>query len=304
MEALTAESENQKLIYEKGVLYPDVPFPEYCKAEGINSHGLMDIDRSPAHFYEAKFNKVEDEGSKAMQLGRLLHLAILEPKLFAERCVYEPVFEGPTKDGRMSTQSAAAREKKAQWYMNLHAEAVVVPQDQIEKLLGMAKKVTQHPRAMKLLEDGVREGTLFWDDQETGELCKGRWDFLTTKKHIVDFKTSNDARFEPFWRQIKKLHYDLQAAHYLSGAKQTKIASPDVYVFLVVENKPPYEIAIYPAGMSILAYGERKRERTMRLYAKCKKENKWPGYNPDARTIEYPDYIMEQETFENDEEEV
>lgn len=300
MEALTNELGDKASGYERNKLIPDIPFVDYAKAEGMNSSGIKEMLRSAAHFYEFKVNRAEEKVSKALQLGRLVHLGVLEPKLFKQRCVVEPVFEGLTKDGRMSTQSAAARQKKNEWYLGLDKEAIVIPQDQLDQLTGMVAKLLKHPRAMKLLEDGLRESTMFWNDTETGELCKMRPDFVTSKGHMVDLKTTRDARESYFSKDIYNLRYHVQAAHYCAGARATGVCNPDYFIFLAIESEPPYEIAIYPAGTSVLGVGDQWRSNAMKLYTKCKRENKWPGYNPDARVIELPTWA---EAVDPDEEE-
>lgn len=291
MESNTSENLATPVKYDLNRLIENVPFEEYRRADGINSHGLMDVLRSPAHYYEARYNKIEKKESEALQFGKLFHYAILEPEYFQKNYVIQPKFDKRTKIGKEAFQL---------WLNTVNPKNIIVPEDMVDQLTAMANKVLKHPRARKLLERGVRETTMFWNDRETGELCKMRPDFVTEKGHMVDIKTSKDAREEYFRRDIVKHNYHIQAAHYLAGARETGVCNPDTFVFVVIEKDPPYEIAIYPAGTSVLGIGDQWRSKAMRVYSKCRQTNKWPGYNPDARTIELPQWV---EAVDPDEEE-
>lgn len=299
MEPRSSEQSTAIPPIEMNKLIPSVPFEIYKQSEGINASGLKEILRSPAHYFEHRFNRVDEKETPALLFGKLFHFAVLEPKLFQDNYVVEPIFEGLTLKGEMSTQSKAAKEKRVEWFMGLKKGAIVVPKEFSEKLLRMAQKILSHKIASKILAEGVRETTLWWIDPETGVLCKGRPDFISEKWGLIDLKTTMDARQDAFLRDIRKYDYDLQVGHYCAGARATQVCRSDVFTFIVIEKDPPYEIAVYPAGASILARGERQREKATKLFAECKRTNIWPGYNHEARVIEHPDWLMSNELYED-----
>lgn len=301
MEPKTEEQSAKALEFEKNKLLENVDFDVYCKADGINSHGLMDVLRSPAHYYEHRYNRVHEKDTDSLLYGRLFHLAILEPVLFRERCMIEPVFTGKTLKGEWSEQSKEAKEKKKAWHADLPQGTIVVPSKWVDPLTRMANKILAHPRARKLLEEGVRETTMFWNDTDTGELCKMRPDFVTAKGDMIDLKTAKDARDHKFRKQIENYRYDLQAAHYLAGARATGVCRSDSFTFLVIEKDPPYEIAIYPAGASVLGVGDQWRTKAMKTFVECTKSGRWPGYNPNARVIEHSHWAEIPDDDEDDE---
>jgi hypothetical protein len=290
MEPLTSQQSHNKPIFEIGKLHENVPFQTYADSDGINSHGLMDILRSPAHYYEHKFNRVEEKDTDALRFGRLFHYAVLEPHLFRERAIIEPVFQGRTKAGQLTTSKNATevKQKRDEWFQALPEGAIVVPNEWLDQLTGMANKIMTHKLTKNLLREGVRETTLYWHDDETGELCKSRPDFISSQGHIVDLKTSMDARENYFARDILKHSYHIQSSHYLNGARITNTARSDSFIFLVIEKTPPFEIAVYPCGASVLGVGDQWRSKAMRIYSRCRKTNKWPGYNHEAKVIELP----------------
>ncbi len=74
----------------------------------------------------------------------------------------------------------------------------------------------------------------------------------------------------------------------MNGARITNAARSDSFIFLVIEKDPPYEIAVYPSGTSVLGVGDQWRSKAMSIYANCKKKHYWPGYNHEAKVIELP----------------
>jgi PDDEXK-like domain of unknown function (DUF3799) len=291
MEAQTSEQTSvlPPIAFDK--LIEGVSYQTYADSDGINASGLKDILRSPAHFYEHRFNRVEEKETPALLFGKLLHYAVLEPTLFKQKYVVQPKFDRRTKIGKDGYEK---------WMVELKPDAIIVPEDYVEKLVKMSDKIIHHPKASKLLATGVRETTLWWTDPVTGEVCKSRPDFVSEKFGIIDLKTTTDARYEAFQYQIRKLQYHVQAAHYLYGARCTGVCRSDAFTFIAIEKDPPYEMAVWPAGASILAHGEREREKAMAKFAQCKKTKVWPGYNPDARLIEFPDWFMANELYEEE----
>lgn len=279
MEPQTNQQESKQDKFELNKLIPNIPFSVYAKSDGMNSSGIKDILRSPAHFYQRKFEHVQTKETEALQFGKLLHYAVLEPELFKKHYIVQP---------KMDKRTAAGKSEYELFKAKLLPDAIVVPEEMVHGIKTMTDKILNHKIASKLMERGVRETTLFWEDRETKELCKMRPDFISAKGYIVDLKTSKDARLESFQRDIMKYLYHIQAAHYCEGARVAGVCRPDAFIFLVIEKDPPYEIAIYPAGASVLGVGDQWRSKAMGIYSRCKKRNVWPGYNHEARTIELP----------------
>jgi exodeoxyribonuclease VIII len=267
-----------------GILHPDVPFADYLRADGINATGLKKILRSPAH-YRASLTE-PDEPTESLEFGTLLHTIVLEPDAFEARAVVQ------RKYGR----SKAEKEALAEWEASLAPDAIVVSEVWADKLRTMRDRVYENPHARRLLERGVREGTFWWEDPETGLLCKGRPDFVSATGILVDLKTAADACREAFQRALWSYRYDVQAAHYCAGAEATKIARADAYAFMVIEKEPPYAMAIYTCDKaepgqvdwSVLGLGGAWRREAMRIYQQCTESGTWPGYQLKPEPITMP----------------
>lgn len=297
LEAKTTEL-GARGAYPLNELIEGLSFEDYCKADGINSHGLMDVLRSPAHFYERRFRKTPEKETEAKLFGTLVHKAVLEPEEFLRRHVVEPVFEGLTQNGEMSTRSKSALEKRAKWRKELAPGAIVLPDKHVDNLTSISERILAHPTLKNLLRDGVREITLFWIDPVTGLRCKARFDFISKLRHIVDLKTTVDARPRPFSRQIWNYNTHIQVAHYLQAAKVTGLCNPEIFVFVALEKEAPWEIGLYTAGASIREVGDGWWRRAMRTYAECVRTSLWTGYSPKAAALELPVYAEQVDPFE------
>jgi len=278
MEPTTAEQSQEKIEFPKGQLIESVPFQTYADSEGINAGGLKEVLRSPAHYYAARYEKVERKETPALQLGKLFHYAVLEAELFREKYVVQPKCDMRTNAGKL---------QMAEWKETIKPDAIIVPEQFVATLTGMAESILKHPISKTLLAKGVRETTIFWDDKKTGELCKARPDFITHEGYCLDLKTVEDARWGGFKHSIKKYMYHLQASHYLQAGRETKQYDPKVYFWLCIEKVPPYGVINYQMGEQCLERGDEFREQAMRIYAECKKKNVWPTYDFKAQVAEF-----------------
>jgi exodeoxyribonuclease VIII len=95
---------------------------------------------------------------------------------FQKNFIIEPKFDKRTKQGK---------EDHAKFQADLKPGAIIVPEKMAEPLTGMLKSMLTHKYTKNLFQTGRRENCLFWNDPDTGELCKARFDFITSKGHGV-----------------------------------------------------------------------------------------------------------------------
>lgn len=270
-------------------LVEGISFEEYANAEGMNSSGIKEIlEFSPAHFYEHKFNKQPEEKTDALQFGKLFHFAVLEPEKFKANYVVVPKVDRRTKLGKESHQK---------FIDALKSDAIQVPEEDLPHLTKMCEKLMNHPRASKILSHGLNEATMWWNDRETGELCKMRADFVSPAIGVVDLKTSRDAHPDRFYRDVEKYWYHVQAAHYIEGGRVTKTFRTDSFTFIVIEKKPPYAISVLVCADSMIQSGDRWRSKAMQIYAKCRRTGVWDAYGNNARVIEMRKNYESRDSF-------
>jgi exodeoxyribonuclease VIII len=242
----------------------------------VSKSWLDRLDRSPAHL-RAYLDGYRPD-SPAMALGRLTHVAILEPDLLDELFV--------TKPADINRRTNAGKAEFADWE-RANAHKSIVTADQLELARAMRDSVRRNKAARALLTGGDPEETVVWRNLETGELCKARADWLR-ENVIVDVKTTQDARPEAFARSIANFRYDRQVGHYSDGFNLDK------FVFVVVESMPPHGVAVYAADSVMHRIGREARDENLRVYAECKATDNWPGYPDVISEIQLPSWAMKQ----------
>ena len=101
---------------------------------------------------------------------------------------------------------------------------------------------------------------------------------------IVDLKSCNSADTDSFTKECLRLGYDVQAAMYSEGV-QTKYPGEYVFMFIAVEKNPPYAVNIMEMDKLVVDYGYVRFRELLDLYAECKKNNDWYGFNGTQNII-------------------
>ena len=131
------------------------------------------------------------------------------------------------------------------------------------------------------------EASVFW--REAGVACRARPDLWAWRRMesplIVHYKTTgmtlNGGMLSRF---AAGQGWDVTAAHYGAGVKALTGREPEQY-FAVQETAPPYLALVCKPKEAALAIGKMQRDRAMRTWARCLRENHWPGHI--NRTIEF-----------------
>ena len=241
---------------------------EYREAEGVSRSDLFKIARSPLHFKFAMDNPPEQ--SKALLFGIALHSYILEQEAFNEEYAVIPQCDRRTKEGK-NTYANFIAENEGKFF---------VTTDDMEMITAMSKSINNVPIARKLLE-GLHEQSFFWTDELTGEKCKCRPDILMEiggMTIIADIKTCESAETETFMRKAIDYGYDLQAAMYCEGVKQST-GKECSFVFIAVEKSEPYAVNVMQADKLMMLRGTDKFREYIGTYHYCKANDDWFGYN-------------------------
>jgi hypothetical protein len=252
----------------------NVPFSEYLAIRAISAHGLMLIDRSPAH-YRASI-EAPREASPAQALGTLTHLAVLEWPEYQRRVRVAPDVDRRTKAGKEADQ--AFRDALAET-----PDAIIATHDQDRLARSMREAVMAQPYARALLEHGQPEVTLEWE--ANGIRCKARPDWVCDGHPvIVDLKTARDASAHEFARAAGNYQYHLQSAWY-SDAAQICGLGERAFVFIAVEPDPPHGVALYQMDEEAMEAGRRRYERALATYRDCVETGEWPSYPREIQPL-------------------
>lgn len=265
-----------------------------------NAGGLKIIhNRTPKHFHYWATNPEYDKRTKALEFGRALHCATLEPAVFEKTyCVLpENALQRPTAamlnayaKGTAGDSSKERCEYWARWEAE-NAGLITLSAEDFDRVRRMGDSMRSTPETAGLLTGGHREATLRWVDEETGVACKARVDNFEPHEWMMDIKSCVD-NGEAFARASASYGYDLQAAHYTDGAHACGV-SVDYFVLLACESEPPYDCIPYYFGPKEQERGRAMRERAIRTQAECLRTGVWPGRSRAPLTmLTYPTWAF------------
>lgn len=278
---LKLELTDSASLVRAGII-PGIPIEEYHRHASVSKSQLDQFAKSPAH-YLASLTTPRKE-TPAMRIGSIFHGMVLEPERV--KVAVAPVCDKRTKDGKATWAAFCAE----------HAGAEIVTADEGEMLNGMAESIRKHPAASPLLSGpGIVEGSTFWFDERSGELCRCRPDkYRQDLGIIVDLKTTEDASPEGFARSIWKYAYHRQAALYMDGVEA---ATGDIikgFVFVAVEKSAPYAVGVYRLDMQGEEAGRVSYQSLLLDLADCKASHKFPAYSSRIETISLPAYAVKE----------
>ncbi len=259
---------------------------EYHARPEVSKSGLDLVHRSPLHYWNRYLNpdREPEAPTDAMVLGSALHTRVLEPHLFDDEYAVAPHCDRRTKEGKMIW---ADFEQEA-------AGKVLLKADDALRITAMADAVARHKAAKFLLTmPGKAEQSYFWTDVETGEECKCRPDWHSADgKIIVDVKTTEDASPGKFLRSsVLGWRYHVQAAFYMQG-----LPSAEVFLFVTVEKKAPYAVAVYSLPQKLIDRGLQEAHADLALIASCRAANHWPSYSEEIEELALPRWLDDPAT--------
>lgn len=266
--------------------YKGVPFDEYAAWDAVNSHILVGFARgTPAHVRHELLNGGAEPTSR-LELGWLLHLAVLEPGRFDSEIVVPPKVDRRTKVGKETWERFQAA----------NVGKGFVDADTRQKVLRMRAALQQHPSAGEFLKSaGANEVSLVWEEPEVGVICKARIDrvgMIGAWPIVGDVKSARSAARRGFERAIYDYGYHIQAQHYLAGLQRLAPIREGQpfrrFCFFVVESEAPHCVAVYELDESALVAAEQDRQRFLKTWRQCVETGVWPAYPDGVDLISLP----------------
>lgn len=227
--------------------------------------------------------------NKSMQFGTLCHLAILEPEVFKKKLVMAPKFDMRTKIGK---------EGKMLFDLECPVDAVVLNEEEYDDLMGVIQAVLNHEEARNIFKEGVTEISGYFRDEKTGILIRIRPDFLSTREDLsmfIDLKTTRDSSYDGFQKQINSLKYHMQLALYRKGIFAITGNMPSICGWTAVENKKPYEVALYTADEAMIEIGDRWCRYALDRLHKCIVEKNFPQRQVSVENMAPSSWMISQE---------
>lgn len=275
---------DRKPIAAPGI-YSGVPIDAYhsgtiCDGPSVSSSGLRTIFKeSPAHYWVSSPlnpDRIDDEESAALLLGRAAHHLLLGEDAFSTLFVMRP-----EKWDSWRTNDAKA------WKTEQEAagRTCLLP-SQIEAIRGMARSLSRHPLIDAGILSGDIETSLFWRDEETGVWLKSRPDAIPNSSgDFSDLKTTVSVRTEAIERTLADYGYAQQASLMADGVAAITGKPMTSFSLVFVEKLPPHCVRVVTLKDADLERGRKQNRAALRIFARCLEENRWPG--PGGQDAEY-----------------
>ena len=138
-------------------VYLSIPNDDYHADPAISSTGIKQLLRSPAEYWwnsPLNIHRESEPETPAKKFGQAYHTMILEPQKFH----YEVL------KGQKSTTKAGC-----------------LGEEEYERIVDMAESINRVPEHAQLFKNGYPEVSVFWRDEETGLMCKVRFDYMRLK---------------------------------------------------------------------------------------------------------------------------
>lgn len=253
----------------------------YHQSPRISRSSLMEFKRSPYHYWYKYINPdyKPEPATPAQIIGNALHTLILEPNEFEKRYFVIPEFNKATKQGKERWQKIK---------FELGSKETLTT-NQYQTLQAIAASLKKNNLATQLIENAEIEQSLYWDDPDTGILCKCRPDILRCNL-VCDLKTAKDGSPRSFQYAAFDYGYYIQAAMVREAIKQLKQKLIKDFLFLVIEKSAPYAISIYQLDEASLDKGYQEFKTLLARYQQCLETNDWPAYS--IQEISLPRYVL------------
>lgn len=199
------------------------------------------------HDYQIAMEKINEPSTPAKELGSLVH-GIIELR-GAVPYNYE-----------VSPYSDFRKKEAREWKAEKQAQGItIVKQDELDQALAMANNVLHNStptlKAIINSEESKREQA-FYDSEH-----KALLDCVSADGSIgIDYKTTSATSIEEFTRDVRKYHYDLQAAHYIN------LSYVIDFYFIAVSSVKPYPVWCFKCSESFIDGGQHKLDKALDRY--------------------------------------
>lgn len=255
-------------------------FDEYYKVKAINASAIKEGRTSMLHMHHAMTSKSKKD-TPAMQKGRLIHLACLEPLR------YQNVVLATDVDKRTKEYKALVAE---------YPEHIIISQDEYNEIERIQDSFFSNRNVQAILKPDMKiEDTILWHDKTYGA-AKARLD-IRTDSEIADIKTTSDISLASLPWIIGRYGYHLQAGWYQEAVE---IASNNRLPFIIIwiESSEPYDVCVTRLAEMSVQSGREEAVKIARHYRACEITNCFTGVAESVINIEVPEkYIMKDEVI-------
>lgn len=254
---------------------------EYFAIEAASNSGLKKIRRSPAHFKSPEPSK---EDTRAKQIGRAIHSAILEPEDFAKRYLVAEA------DDRVSAfYKGLAKDVGGEW---------VLTRPEHRRIIGMQAAAYRNGRFARYIESlGRTELSVTTKDPVTGVPIKCRFDWKGDGMAAFDLKKCQDARGSEFAKTIGNYGYYMQIPFYAfvwECETGEKINCSRDFPIVALEEDSPHGCILHDLDEIALELGRKHFREALDTYARCLDSGIWPAYEDESEVTSVTSWMANE----------
>ncbi len=235
---------------------------DYQNLPAISSHWLIAMLDSPTACWRKYLDpqRPAEKGTAALRLGTLVHCLALTPRQF-EREFIVADYERRSVAG------------KARYAAMQQSGLTVVKPTELDKARAVVAALEASPEARKLLRHGKKERTIIQPRARGLLPLKARLDIHhEAKRQVVELKTTwNLAAAQA---TMERYRYSLSAAFYRDLVRGQSA------VFVFVQTREPFEVAVIPMERQQLQAGQAQWQTALARFDQCWQANEWPEAEP------------------------
>ena len=266
-------------------IYYDVDYDIYDKWQAINNSALKWGSISTAHMLAYICGRISKH-SDVLNLGRLVHVAVLEPHLIDQFQVWEKRRAGTEWES---------------FNADYGVDNIVKPEDMIVAL-SVKKSIEQHREAARIICECKKEVSIIWTDKMYGR-GKARIDLLQQNGcEFGDLKTTSRVDPHKFRRQFfsHDLSYYMQFGWIWEGLDHLLKPTTTTAYVVSAETKPIYDVAVYEVSDDALHIGRKHAVKIARQYHIAKQTDSFNGVSGgEVLMMDAPQWMKDKEAAES-----
>ncbi len=285
---------------------PEMTEEEYhADKSAVGSSSIRLMLKSPKAFYQGHFEGKQKAETNDMRLGKIIHMALLEPNKFRELNVVMPEFWGYTQKGEKTNNAACTevKKQKADWLASIPKGAVVISEEELEMICGITQSIKEHEQGEHVFAKGEMEMAGYYRDPRTGILCKIKPDFRSHDNFMItEFKTASSVDEMIFGAKAHQMRYELQLWMYAYGASIITGEKIENLFILAAEK-------IWPCEVSVSFLTEEQRNQAQYDYNKamdklleCITTGKWSMRQTKMQPLYTPSKFIARDVYEHEKE--
>ncbi len=270
--------------------------PDYV----MSRSDLMEFSKCPSRWRRGY--REAEEGTDATEWGSLIDCLLFDQERFNDRFAIKPATYPSEKEGDKPWNGNS---KWCKNWMEEQGEKVCIKSEDFQLANAAHKRLSEDDTISEILRtsDFQVYCTAEYRDRDTGIIVPVKTlSDIVPKDHrdpmqkaydsestfinsIIDFKTGKSAN--PSWwpREVHSRGYDMQAALNLDVYNAATKEERFEFYHIIQESFPPYEISFPILSADFVDLGRNLYLTALKSYARCVKDNRWPGYNERYETI-------------------